>query len=363
MLDSMQISSHTGPYNVSFCADVADAAAAIVPEGPYHLVIDRRVTDLHGPALERLAVGAASVLPLDASEDVKSLEEMPRLVAALSKAGIRRDHTLVAVGGGIIQDLTCFMASMLFRGMDWAFLPTTLLAQSDSCIGSKSSINAAGTKNLVGNFYPPRKIVIATDFLDTLDPRDVHSGVGQILKVHIIDGPASFDLLAESFDSLFTNPAIMQRFIRSALEIKKKMVELDEFDRGPRMVMNYGHSFGHAIEAATQFAIPHGIAVTIGADMANFVAMRMGRMPATHFNRMHPTLRKNYQGFEATAVPLERMLDALGKDKKNVGKDLVLILPDATAKIERVRVAAGAEFSGYCREFLEHVRLAERIAA
>jgi 3-dehydroquinate synthase len=362
MTDTMQIVSHTGPYTVDFRAAVADAAAAIQPAGPYHLVLDARVAALHGAPLAALRSGAASVLLLDATETIKSLEEVPGLVAKLSAAGIRRDHTLVAVGGGIIQDLTCFMASILFRGIDWVFLPTTLLAQADSCIGSKSSINAAGTKNLVGNFYPPRKIAIATEFLRTLDPRDVHSGVGEIIKVHVIDGPASFDRLAASFDSLFTDAAVMQRFIREALEIKKRMVERDEFDRGPRMVMNYGHSFGHAIEAATDFAVPHGIAVTIGADMANFVAVRMGRMAAGEFNRMHPTLRKNYRGFEAVGIPLDRMLDALGRDKKNVGKDLVLILPDEAARIERVRVPATEAFGAYCREFLDSVRTAEGIA-
>jgi len=361
--NSMQILSHTGPYKVFFHADVAGAANQIAPQGAYHLVIDRRVADLHGASLQSLMAGAASVLSLEATESVKSLEEAPRLVAELSRAGIRRDHTLIAVGGGIIQDLTCFMASMLFRGMDWVFLPTTLLAQSDSCIGSKSSINAAGVKNLVGNFYPPRKIAIATEFLQTLDPRDVHSGVGEILKVHIIDGPVSFDLLAASFDALFTDPATMQRFVRNALEIKKKMVELDEFDRGPRMVMNYGHSFGHAIEAATEFAVPHGIAVTIGADMANYVAVRMGRMDVGHFNRMHPTLRKNYRGFEDFPIPLVPMLDALGRDKKNVGNDLVLILPDAAAKIERVRVTGGADFAAYCGDFIEKMRASAGMAA
>ncbi len=293
---------------------------------------------------------------IEAIEDNKSLEVVPALVRRLTEGGIRRDHLLLAIGGGITQDVTCFIATMLFRGMDWVFLPTTLLAQADSCIGSKSSINAAGIKNLVGNFFPPKLISLATEFITTLDERDVRSGVGEMLKVHAIDGPSSFDRIAVAYDSLFEDRDTMLSFIRDSLLMKKKLIEVDEFDRGPRNVMNYGHSFGHAIEAATAFAVPHGIAVTMGADMANHVAVRLGRLRPEDFARMHPTLRRNYRGFEREPVPVNALLEALGRDKKNVGNDLTLILPNAQARIERVRVKPDAMFRSYCIEFLENVR-------
>jgi len=361
--DDMQIASHAGSYSVHFLQRVADAVGAISPAGPHHIVIDERVAKLHGAGLQPLLAGARSVISLPATEAVKSLEEISDLVARLAQANIRRDHVLIAVGGGIIQDLCCFMASVLFRGIEWMFLPTTLLAQADSCIGSKSSINAAGIKNLVGNFFPPRKIVVAGEFLDTLSSQDVRSGVGEMLKVHIIDGPASFDRLAVDFDLLFSDQLTMQRAIRASLEIKKRIIEVDEFDRGPRMVMNYGHSFGHAIETATSYSVPHGIAVSIGADMANYVAVQMGHMPADHFNRMHPTLRKNYREFEAATIPFDRLLGALGRDKKNVGKDLVLILPDRDARVERVVVPVSENFPKSCEKFLTDVRGVGAIAA
>lgn len=349
----MEIASQAGPYTVRFCERVSDAGIKIAPEGPYHLVVDERVANLYSSELAELQSRALSVLPLEATESVKSLEEVPRIVAKLAEARIRRDHTLVAIGGGIIQDLTCFIASMLFRGIKWAFLPTTLLAQADSCIGSKSSINAAGVKNLVGNFYPPTKIVVASDFLATLNERELRSGIGEIIKVHIIDGPESFDRLAQAFDLLPDDPDVMQKFIHRSLEIKKRLIEIDEFDRGPRMVMNYGHSFGHAIEAATNYAVPHGIAVTIGADMANFMAVSLGRMAFHHFNRMHLTLRKNYRGFETLALPAQAILDSLSRDKKNVGQDLVLILPDENAHVQRVRVPLSNEFALFLERYLE----------
>lgn len=357
MDDSLQIQSYNGAYDVRFRQGVAEAAADIPRDRPLHIIIDPRVADLHAAGLADLLGAARSVQKVEALEDNKSLEVVPQLVKRLADAGIRRDHLLVGIGGGIIQDMTCFIASILFRGMDWALLPTTLLAQADSCIGSKSSINAAGTKNLVGNFYPPRTISIAAEFLGTLDPRDVRSGVGEMLKVHIIDGPASYDRIAAAYDKLFTDRAAMLDFIRASLLIKKRIIELDEFDRGPRNVMNYGHSFGHAIEAATDFAVPHGIAVTMGMDMANHVSRRMGRLKDADFARMHPALRKNYTGYENIAIPMPQLLDALSRDKKNVGNDLVLILPDAASHIEKVRVPANAAFQESCRDFLDNIRL------
>jgi 3-dehydroquinate synthase len=149
----------------------------------------------------------------------------------------------------------------------------------------------------------------------------------------------------------------MLSFVRKSLEIKQRLIEVDEFDRGPRNIMNYGHSFGHAIEAATDFAVPHGIAVTMGMDMANFVASGMGRMKVKEFARMHCKLRKNYEGFERVPVPMDRLMDALSRDKKNVGADLTLILPNGEARPEKVRVAADNAFQTLCRKFLQTARL------
>lgn len=356
-MEPMIIQSVRGPYRAAFHLTVAEATKTVPRDRPFHCIVDSNVLELYRDRLAGLLRDAKSVLPLEATEDNKSLENLD-LVRRLSEQGVKRDHLLVAIGGGIVQDLTCFAASILFRGMDWALLPTTLLAQADSCIGSKSSINAAGVKNLVGTFHAPTLVAIATEFLDTLDPRELRSGIGEMLKVHIIDGPASFDRLAAEYERLHTDRATMLRFVRDSLEIKKALIELDEFDRGPRNVMNYGHSFGHAIEAATDFAVPHGIAVSMGADMANFIAVRLGRMEAAHFDRMHPVLRRNYAGYDNLEIPFGKMMDALARDKKNVGTVLTLILPDQGAKPATVAVPASEDFQGHCRAFLEARRAA-----
>ncbi len=352
MSDSLTIQSHAGPYSVFFDEDALERLNGAAPDNT-HFIIDRRVADLYRPRLSTV-LASPSVLLVEAIEENKSLDRLPAYVEHLVARRVRRDHRLVAIGGGIIQDITCFLAATLLRGMEWQFYPTTLLAQADSCIGSKSSINCGDAKNILGTFTPPRRVVISTLFLDTLDERDLCSGVGEILKVHVIDGPEAFDRMAADYGRIFADKAVMARYIRRALEVKKRYIEDDEFDRGVRNVFNYGHSFGHAIEAATNFAIPHGIAVTIGMDMANHAAARLGVGTEDHHRRMHPALVANYRGYEAHPVPLDGFLAAIGKDKKNVGSGTVtLILPDKNGRVFKGKYAADESFAVLCAEYLK----------
>ena len=342
--EPMVIQSHVGPYTVHFDEDGLDRLNASCP-GDAHFIIDRRVAELYRDHIDRI-LASPSVLLIDATEAAKSLDRFPAYVQHLVGCKLRRDHSLIAIGGGIIQDITCFLAATLLRGVAWRFYPTTLLAQSDSCIGSKSSINCGDAKNIMGTFTPPTEVTICTRLLDTLDERDLRSGVGEMLKVHAIAGPQAFDQLARDYDRLFTDRPVMITAIRRALEIKQSFIERDEFDRGPRLIFNYGHSFGHAIEAATDFAVPHGIAVTIGMDLANWTSWQLGIGGEQHFRRMHPTLAKNYRGFENTTVPLQPFLSALSKDKKNsAAGTATLILPDSDGRIFKGAYATDDRFA------------------
>ena len=355
MSEPLTIRSHKGVYTVSFEEDALERLNAELP-GNAHFIIDRRVAELYRDRFENV-LASASVLLVEAVEANKSLECFPAYVDHLVARRIRRDHSLIAIGGGITQDITCFLAATLLRGVEWHFYPTTLLAQADSCIGSKSSINCGHAKNILGTFTPPRQVTISTRFLDTLEERDVRSGVGEMLKVHAIEGPASFDRIAGDYVRLFEDKAVMVAYIRRSLEVKKRYIEKDEFDRGVRNVFNYGHSFGHALEAATKFAVPHGIAVTIGMDMANFAAARLDAGGDEHYQRMHPALKSNYAGFEDHPVPLDPFLAALSKDKKNVGSGTVtLILPDKDGRVFKDTYANDESFAALCAEYLEKGR-------
>ena len=354
MSERLVIQSHKGPYAVEF-ADKAFAGVAAA--GPHkHYVIDARVAELYSAQLAGV-LASKSVLIIEAKEGNKSLERSPEYVTHLLGRGIKRGHVLVAIGGGIIQDITCFIAAVLLRGVEWHFYPTTLLAQADSCIGSKSSINVGSFKNVVGTYTPPAKIFVSADVLSTLPEVEIRSGIGEMLKVHVIAGPEAFDRIAADYGKIVADPAVMRAYILASLEIKKGIIEQDEFDRGIRNVMNLGHSFGHAIESATNFKIPHGIAVTIGIDMANFTAVRSGLMDQRHFDRMHPTLRLNYRGFEQIEIPIDGFFAAIAKDKKNTDAKLGLILPDAEAVPRRVECANDAKFQADCREYFDRMRL------
>lgn len=354
--DSLVIQSHRGPYTATFDDDGFERLNAAV-SSEAHFLVDANIARLYANELKSV-LAAPSVLQIEASEGAKTLERFTDYVERLVSSGVRRGHFLVAIGGGVIQDITCFLAATLLRGLDWHFYPTTLLAQADSCIGSKSSINVANSKNILGTFTPPSQIVITTRVLATLNERELRSGVGEMLKVHIIDGPASFDCIAADYPDLLSDSTLMKRYIYRSLMIKKHIIEEDEFDRGVRNVMNYGHSFGHAIESATEFGVPHGIAVTIGMDMANYIATHLGLTSKTHYDRMHPTLRANYNGFENAEIPLPRFFNALARDKKNTNTKLGLILPDANARVSRGFYPNNAEFQDICAEYLARGRRA-----
>lgn len=319
-----------------------------------HFIVDANVAALYREDLAPI-LNSSSVLVIEATEMAKTLDRFTGYVQALVDQSVRRNHLIVAIGGGVIQDIVAFLATTLLRGVRWEFYPTTLLAQADSCIGSKSSINVGPVKNILGTYCPPAGIVIDPGLLKTLTEVDVRSGIGEMLKVHAIDGPASFDVIASEYDRLQDDPDVLFGFIRRSLDIKKGIVEADEFDTGRRNVMNYGHSFGHAIEAATGFAIPHGIAVTIGIDLANYVAVRIGRMAEKHFDRMHPVLMKNSRGFHQVEIPRDSFLSALCKDKKNAGARLGLILPDSDGMPQLAMTSNTPEFMTICEDYFTGV--------
>ena len=329
------VTSQTGPYEVTFESGILDSLVGLQQS---IVIIDQRVADLYR---DRFAVDlrdARTVFVL-ASEETKSLERLPYFVEQLVALDVRKNDGLIAIGGGVTQDIVAFLATVMFRGMSWSFIPTTLLAQADSCIGSKSSINAAGTKNLVGTFRAPTAVTIDMNFLETLSEEDVLSGIGEMLKVHAIAGPTEFDAIASEYEDLLSDMVAMQSAVHRSLLIKRNLIQVDEFDRGPRNVMNYGHSFGHAIEIATDYGIPHGIAVTIGMDMANFVSAELGVSSVDQFLRMHSVLQRNSADFSGVDIQREQLMTALRRDKKNTATHLRLVLPDTNGHIGMVSVA------------------------
>ena len=340
---SISIQSHKGIYEARFTPDLLNDPSVLL-EGEPHFIVDSNIARLYSKQLHNV-LSHPNVILVDATEQNKSLESASRIITELVAQKTRRNHHLVAIGGGIIQDLVCFIASTLLRGVSWQLVPTTLLAQADSCIGSKSSINVGDAKNIVGTFYPPTKIFIDQNFLRTLHQNEIRSGIGEILKVHAIDSAESFNKVATSLDSLTHDLDALSPFIYSALNIKKRYIEVDEFDEGVRNIFNFGHSFGHAIESATNFGVPHGVAVTMGMDVACQIAASRDLLPISESNRMRAALKLNYLPFVDVQIPLDASMIALLKDKKNSTTELGLILPvGQDANIEKVMVPPNDEF-------------------
>ena len=353
--ENLKIQSYKGEYKVAFNDTLLKDTSCLL-EGEPHFIIDSNVARLYKSELQSV-LQHPNVIIIEATEGNKSLDTIIPVFEQLVSNKIRRDHVIVAIGGGIVQDITCFIASTLLRGVAWKFVPTTLLAQADSCIGSKSSINLGDTKNILGTFNPPQDIFLNTGFLDTLDKKEIYSGIGEIIKVHVIDGIKSFDQLAIDFEKIYVDRDVLLKYIRSALLIKKRYIEEDEFDRGIRNIFNYGHSFGHAIESSTHYAVPHGIAVTIGMDMANYIAAQRDLLPIEHYQRMHPVLQKNYEMFVKTEIPVDALLSALMKDKKNTSTMLGLIFPlGSEADVQRVQVPPDETFRTQCISYLEELK-------
>jgi 3-dehydroquinate synthase len=354
VFDEMRIDSYKGTYSVVFDATDFKKIDPFI-QNDYHFIIDEILLDLYPEEL-RTVGHSNKVIKIKATEENKAIEKVLPVIETLLDQGIRRNHTLVAIGGGIIQDITCFISSTLFRGLNWKFIPTTLLSQADSCIGSKSSINLGTTKNILGTFNPPNEIYISPKFLKSLDKREILSGVGEILKVHAIDGENSFEDLAKNYDDIFRHDEVLLKYTQRALQIKKAYIEEDEFDAGIRNIFNYGHSIGHAIESATKFGIPHGIAVTIGMDLANYISQSYSHIQKSKYEIMHETLRKNYLGYEKTEIPFDDFIAALKKDKKNTTDKLVLILPfGEETDIRKTNINCDDEFKSICKFYFDRI--------
>ena len=206
-----------------------------------------------------------------ALEKHKSYDYLKIIIKQLLKKKVNRNFTIVAIGGGIIQDIACYVSSIYMRGLEWVYYPTTLLGMTDSCIGGKSSINLDNFKNILGTYNPPSKIFINTNFLKTLKKEDLICGIIEAIKILYVN--KSFHKYS-SFLKHFTSKKIflkrekIKKLIYLSLFNKKKIIEKDEFDKNERLKLNFGHTFGHAIESSSNFKISHGIAVGLGIIFA-----------------------------------------------------------------------------------------------
>jgi len=343
------VKSSVHDYEVKFIEKTRNVLKNEIKDGDV-IIIDNKVKKIY-PDLLRGLNDNTSVIGLDAHEDQKSYKGIEPIIQKLIDGGFCRNNRLIGIGGGITQDITAFLAYTMYRGVEWIFLPTTLLAQGDSCIGSKISINFGKYKNQLGGFYPPNKIFINLSFLDTLSTEDLQSGLGEMSHYFVVAGEKEFKKYKQDYEDALTNKNILGEMISNSLKIKKSYIEIDEFDQKERQVFNYGHSFGHAIESLTNYAVPHGIAVSYGMDMANFISVKKNYISMNIRNEIRELLSKIWTGFEINNLDVEKFAIALSKDKKNVGNELRLILCKGYGKIFKNAQNIDDEFIGWLREY------------
>ena len=246
------------------------------------IVTDETVANLHLDALQRgLAAGgiASEAIPLPPGEATKSMTRLAEVVERLLALKVERDDLVVALGGGVIGDLAGFAAAVLRRGVGYVQVPTTLLAQVDSSVGGKTGVNSTQGKNLIGAFHQPRLVLADTTALDTLPRRDLLAGYGEVVKYGLLGDEAFFGWLERHGPALAAGDAAARAAaVRRCCEMKAEIVARDETERGDRALLNLGHTFGHALEAATGYSdrLLHGEGVALGCVLAFDLSARLG---------------------------------------------------------------------------------------
>lgn len=300
------------------------------------ILTDETVAELHLPAL-RDALRAegieAPALALPAGEATKCWARLGEAVEWLIAQKIERKDLVIALGGGVIGDLAGFAAAILRRGVRFVQIPTTLLAQVDSSVGGKTGINSPQGKNLIGAFHQPALVLADIDVLGTLTPRDFRAGYGEVAKYGLLGDEGFFDWLETAGPTLAADQAALQRAVRHSVQMKAGIVQRDETEQGERALLNLGHTFGHALEAATGYGdrLLHGEGVAIGCTLAFDLSARMGLCSqeapsrvAAHFAAMG--LPSRIADIPGELPDDEALIALMGQDKKVQNGKLNFIL-------------------------------------
>lgn len=258
-----EIKSLHGSYNVTTGVEFSEITNFLNSNKDVILFVDENVL-IHWPVLNGF-----NPISVPANEETKTMAGVQPLIDAMVERGANPKSKIMAIGGGVIQDAVGFIASIWCRGIDYILVPTTLLSQIDSCVGGKTSINHI-RKNILGTFWPPKQILICTDFLKTLSQKDYWSGWGEWIKYNILRDKTSntIDTLSGDVGGIELNSIV------DGLDYKIGIVQRDEFDKGERKFLNFGHTFGHALESVSNWEIPHGYAVFIGSLIALVVSTK-----------------------------------------------------------------------------------------
>ncbi len=328
---------------------VAQSLGALRPISQAIVITDEVVAPLYADRVAKLLRQAGiqtTVLSVPAGEASKSIQSAEQLWQQILAAGADRKTVVVAVGGGVVGDLAGFVAATFARGIDLFQIPTTLLAQVDSSVGGKVGINLPDAKNMVGAFWQPAAVLIDTQVLATLPEREFQAGLAEVIKYGVILDAEFFAWLESQGAALLErHPAVLNHMVARCCRLKADVVEQDEREEtGLRAVLNYGHTFCHAIEAATGYGqFLHGEAVAIGMLCASRLAERLGRIDASLTQRQHALLTAVGLPTQVPDVDHRRLVDLMAHDKKVEHGRLRFVLPSRLGHVELVGGVAEAD--------------------
>ncbi len=348
-MQPLEIKSSFGGYRVHFLDSLKDCLTRAMVAGAFFFV-DEKVYQLYRADFDQCEIKPILWMAREEKKTFAALEEAYNL---LSEVGFKKNSRLVVVGGGILQDAGGFVASTLYRGVPWDLIPTTLLAQADSCIGAKTSVNLTRAKNLIGTFSAPQSVFLTPRVLKTLSPGDIRSGLCEAVKLGMVESGETVAWMRERLPQALELHGL-EDFLHRALSIKKRYIEEDEFDRGVRNILNYGHTFGHAFESITQYAIPHGVAVGIGIEAAEFFSLRLGMTSDDHYRDVQATMKPliSVERAQLKKFKAPELVKIMKSDKKNTSADITFILSRGYGKLVKHPLPA-AQAENLLEEYLQ----------
>lgn len=284
------------------------------------IVTDDGVGPLYASQLQGALEGAFSaceIFTFPAGEEHKTLDTVQELYAFLIGRRFDRRDVLIALGGGVVGDLTGFAAATYLRGIEFIQVPTTLLAQVDSSIGGKTGVDFDSYKNMVGAFHMPSLVYINPDTLSTLEPRQFYNGFAEVMKHGLIRDSRYYEwLIREMYEICARDPETLQRMVRRSCEIKREIVEKDPQEKGERALLNFGHTIGHAIEKASGFSLLHGECVALGCVAAAYISWKKGRIEMEEFYEIRDMFVPFQLPISADDLDTEQIVRLTKSDKK-----------------------------------------------
>lgn len=271
---------------------------------------------------------------IPAGEKSKNLDTVSEIYRQLVSLKLDRQSTLVALGGGVVGDITGFAAATFMRGIPFIQLPTSLLAQADSSIGGKTGVDFEGSKNMVGAFYQPRFVFINANTLRTLPERELRSGLAEVIKHGLILDSDFFEYIDYNLNKIFNfEENVLQYVTKLNCSIKGKVVEKDEREGGLRAILNFGHTIGHAVESVSGFSMLHGECVSVGIAGAYRLALKLGMVDAKMVGKVENTLEKAGLPVKAQGMDTDKIFDKMFYDKKIKDGRLNFVLPKSIGEV------------------------------